>query len=90
MSGIEATKYAMVNIITGKVIWCDTLEFVSYEWARHWYEFGQRDCEVREIHMKEVRTLSKKELDAFVDKTYGDETQYGIHWHVDVDKNDTA
>jgi hypothetical protein len=80
---IYRTEYVMVNVSNGQIIHTGSLSFVAYEWARNRYEFGATDYEVREVEVREVRVVGKPELDKVVDETFGDETQYGIQWHVD-------
>jgi hypothetical protein len=80
---ILRTEYVMVSLSNGQIIHTGSLSFVAYEWARNRYEFGETDYEVREIEVREIRVVRKEELDKVVDEAYGDETQYGITWHVD-------
>jgi hypothetical protein len=80
---IHRTEYVMVSLADGSIVHTGALSFVAYEWARNRYEFGATDYEVREVEVREVRVVDKEELDKVVDETFGDETQYGIHWHVD-------
>lgn len=80
---IFRTEYVLVNLGTGQISDTGSLSFVAYEWARRRYEFGDTDCEVREVEVREVRVIEKEELDKVVDETFGDESQYGIMWHVD-------
>jgi hypothetical protein len=77
------TEYVLVNLINGEIADTGSLSSVAYEWARRRYEFGDTDCEVREVEVREIRVVDKKELDQVVDETFGDESQYGIEWHVD-------
>jgi hypothetical protein len=87
---ITGTEYALVSLSKGYITMQDKcFASVAYEWARNRYEFGNTDYEVRELEVREIRVVDKKELDELVDKTYGDETQYGISWHVDVDKHES-
>jgi len=80
---IHRTEYVMVSLADGSIVHTGALSFVAYEWARNRYEFGATDYEVREVEVREIRVIDKKELDQVVDETFGDETQYGITWHVD-------
>ena len=77
------TEYVLVNLINGEIVDTGSLSSVAYEWARRRYEFGDTDCDVRQVEVREVRVIDKEELDKFIDETYGDESQYGITWHVD-------
>lgn len=85
---IFRTEYVMVSLGNGQIVHTGTLSSVAYEWARNRYEFGATDYEVREVQVREIRVVDKKELDKVVDETFGDETQYGINWHVDVENHD--
>jgi hypothetical protein len=80
---ILRTEYVLVSLSNGQIVYTGTLSFVAYEWARSRYEFGATEYEVREVEVREIRVVDKKELDKVVDETFGDETQYGINWHVD-------
>jgi len=80
---IRKIEYVMVNLADGSIVHTGTLSFVAYEWARSRYEFGNTNYEIRMVEVRELRVIDKKELDKVVDETFGDETQYGIHWHVD-------
>lgn len=77
------TKYVLINLINGEITDTGSLSSIAYEWARRRYEFGDADCEVREVEVREIRVIEKEELDRVVDETFGDESQYGINWHVD-------
>lgn len=76
-------EYVLVNLTNGQISETGALSFVAYEWARCRYEFGDTHYDVREVEVREVRVIEKEELDRVVDETFGDETKYGIMWHVD-------